>query len=163
MNITTPITTNTTSTSSSKIPPLVIITPERLKGILKSTFLASNSIDQINSNDSINTNEAIDAINKTTSKKHIEFALGTAGPRETTIALSIHKYQHIDKTGHIEYIIDVYRKSRVICVRRRYKDFEKLDVDIKRENKYMQLERLPQLPRKRWSKASKWLVGSPTK
>ena len=39
--------------------------------------------------------------------KHVHFADGTAGGRETVLAISISRYDHLENLGYTEYTIQV--------------------------------------------------------
>lgn len=131
--------------NSSKLSPSSIKKP---KQIIPTSILIKN--------DSKSKNQTNNKKSHPRQVKHISFAENTAPPRETTIALSITKHENSEQSGCIEYFIEIFRGGRLWTVIKRYRHFEKLSRDLRKENEMFLLD-LPNLPHKRWFAKQRWL------
>lgn len=83
----------------------------------------------------------------------VKFTPDTHSGLESDLALSITRHR-IKDGKYVEYTIVVHQKGyQIFPIQRRYKQFEALHADMKKENRDYEL---PHLPTKRWFKTNKW-------
>ena len=83
----------------------------------------------------------------------VRFASNTHIGIESDLALSITRHR-IKDGKYVEYTIVIHQKGyQIFPIHKRYKQFEALHANMKKENKDYEL---PHLPKKRWFKTNKW-------
>lgn len=90
---------------------------------------------------------------RATNRRSVKFSPDTHPGVEADLALSITRHR-IKDGKYVEYTIVIHQKGyQIFPIHKRYKQFEALQKDMKKENKDYEL---PHLPKKRWFKTNKW-------
>ena len=94
-------------------------------------------------------------------RKSVTFASNTHPPQENHLAISITKHEVVKfPENFVEYTVFVHEGGHPVKVLlRRYRQFERLHQDVKRENAVLGIAEhlLPELPKKRWFSKQRWI------
>mmetsp|Transcript_8988 Transcript_8988/g.13511 ORF Transcript_8988/g.13511 Transcript_8988/m.13511 type:complete len:224 (+) Transcript_8988:87-758(+) len=93
---------------------------------------------------------------KSTLRRTVTWADGTAEPQQVQLAVSIPRHKNIRTLGHTQYVIELWQNGRAWTLKRRYSDFVAFHNKILAED-WVDPSWLPSLPGKGWLSVRRWM------